>query len=204
MPISLHQPVICPVLIGRTPDLAVLHLCIEQVRSGKGQVALLCGEAGIGKSRLVAEIKTSATRQGFQYLQGNCFPTDFSCPYAPLLDLLHSAFLTSRAAIEALVGPFVRELAPLLPDLVSVPLDLAPLPPLEPEQEKRRLFAALTQLFLNQAAKQPALLIVEDLHWSDDTSLEFLHYLARRCITHPLLVLLTYRSDEVRSTLSHW
>src|SRR5260370_17587725 len=95
MPISLHQPVICPVLIGRTPDLAVLHLCIEQVRSGKGQVALLCGEAGIGKSRLLAEIKTSATRQGFQYLQGICFPTDFSCPSAPLLNLFHSASLTS-------------------------------------------------------------------------------------------------------------
>src|SRR5216683_6833185 len=143
MPISLHQPVICPVLIGRTPDLALLQLCIEQVKSGKGQVALLCGEAGIGKSRLVAEIKSEAFAQGFQLLQGNCFPTDRSCPYAPLLDLLRFFFLaSSTATVEALVGPYARELAPLLPDVVHLFPDLSvlpPLPSLDPEQEKRRL-----------------------------------------------------------------
>ncbi len=68
----------------------------------------------------------------------------------------------------------------------------------DPEQEKHRLFAALTQFFTGQAMKQPVLLIIEDIHWSDDTSLEFLYYLARRCSAHPLLLLLTYRSDEVR------
>src|SRR5207249_6325160 len=80
----------------------------------------------------------------------------------------------------------------------------SPLPPLAPEQEKRRLFAALAQLFLRQATQHPALLIVEDLHWSDETSLDFLHYLSRRCTAAPLLVLLTYRSDEVHPGLSHF
>ena len=103
MKASFHQPVVCPVLIGRTPDLALLQLSLEQVKSGKGQVALLCGEAGIGKSRLVAELKNEAFAQGFQLLQGNCFPTDRSFPYAPLLDLLRSIFLTSfTAQIESL------------------------------------------------------------------------------------------------------
>jgi DNA-binding CsgD family transcriptional regulator len=208
MTVSLNKPVVCPVLIGRTSDLALLQLSLEQVKSGKGQVALLCGEAGIGKSRLVAEIKTEAFAQGFQLLQGNCFPTDRSCPYAPLLDLLRSFFLASSTAqVEALVGPFAREFAPLLPDVVQALPGLSvlpPLPSLDPEQEKRRLFAALAHVFLSQAAEQPLLLIIEDVHWSDDTSLEFLQYFARRCATQPLLVLLTYRSDEVRPTLSHW
>src|SRR5207248_7660270 len=66
------------------------------------------------------------------------------------------------------------------------------------------LFAALAQLFLHQATTHPVLLIVEDLHWSDQTSLDFLHYLARRCVASPLLVLLTYRSDEVHPSLSHF
>jgi predicted ATPase len=57
---------------------------------------------------------------------------------------------------------------------------------------------------MRQALKQPVLLIVEDMHWSDDTSLEYIHYLARRCAAHPLLVLLTYRSDEVRPRLRQW
>jgi len=208
MTVSFNKPVVCPVLIGRTPDLAALLKCMEQAQCGRGQVALLCGEAGIGKSRLVAEIKTSATRQGFQCLQGNCFSTDFSCPYAPLLDVLRSVFLhTTTAQLAIDVAPFVRELSPLFPEFTQLFPELATLPllpSLDPEQEKRRLFAALTQYFLNRAATCPLLLIVEDLHWSDETSLEFLHYLARRCVTHPLLVLLTYRSDEVRSSLRHW
>ena len=181
MKASLHTPVVCPVLIGRTPDLALLQLSIEQVKDGKGQVALLCGEAGIGKSRLVTEIKTEAFAQGFQVLQGNCYPTDRSFPYAPLLDLLRSFFLASSPAqVEALVGPYAREFAPLLPDVVHLFPDLTVLPPLpsfEPEQEKRRLFAAMAHVFLSQAAERPLLLVVEDVHWSDDTSLEFLQYL---------------------------
>ncbi len=173
MKASLNRPVVCPVLIGRSPDLAVLSLLIEQAKGRRGQVALLCGEAGIGKSRLVAELKTEAFAQGFQLLQGNCFPTDRSCPYAPLLDLLRSIFLNSSTAqVEALVGPFAREFAPLLPDVIHLFPDLTvlpPLPSLDPEQEKRRLFAALAHFFMSQAAEQPLLLVVEDLHWSDDT-----------------------------------
>jgi DNA-binding CsgD family transcriptional regulator len=208
MTVSFTKPVVCPILIGRTPDLAALHLLAERAKSGQGQVALLSGEAGIGKSRLVTELKTSATAQGFQLLQGNCFPTDFSCPYAPLLDLLRSVFITSSTAkIASDVGPIAREFAPLLPDVVQKLPDLTvppPLPSLDPEQEKRRLFATLAHFFLSQAAHHPLLLIVEDLHWSDETSLEFLHYLARRCTAYPLLVLLTYRSDEVHPSLSHF
>ena len=174
----------------------------------RGRLSLLCGEAGIGKSRLVTEIQTEAFAQGFQLLQGNSYPTDRSFPYAPLLDLLRSIFLASSPAqIAALVGPYARELAPLLPDVVHLFSDLTVLPPfpsIDPEQEKRRLFAALAHFFLSQAAEQPLLLVVEDLHWSDDTSLEFLQYFVRRCATQPLFILLTYRSDEVRPTLSHW
>ena len=63
MTVPFHQPFVCPVLIGRTSDFARLQLSLEQVKSGKGQVALLCGEAGIGKSRLITELKTEACSQ---------------------------------------------------------------------------------------------------------------------------------------------
>src|SRR5579863_1217362 len=201
-------PIICPVLIGRATDLATLHLLIDQAKGGRGSMALISGEAGIGKSRLVTEAKTYAAAQGFLLLQGNCFPTDLSYPYAPLLDLLRAApashFLA--AAITSDLAPFVRELHHLLPDVVSLPSDLAPQPISEsdPEQQKRRLFTALAQFFAGQVTKQPVLLVIEDIHWSDDTSLEFLHSLARRCAASSLLVLLTYRSDEVQPGLSHF
>src|SRR5713101_3725785 len=207
MTVSFTKPVVCPKIIGRISELAALRLLVEQAKGGQGQIALIAGEVGIGKSRLTAEIKIYATTQGFQLLQGNCFPTDLSCPYAPLLDLLRSVFITSSTTkIASDVGPIAREFAPLLPDVVQMLPDLTVLPllPRDPEQEKRRLFAALAQLFLRPTTKQPALLIVEDLHWSDQTSLEFLHFLARRCTASPLLVLLTYRSDEVQPGLSHF
>src|SRR6266480_1182305 len=208
MQVPFNKPIVCPVVVGRTPDLAALYLLIDSTKSGLGQVALLSGEAGIGKTRLVKEAKAYATAQDFLVVQGNCFPTDLTYPYAPLLDLLRFLFSNpDMAAISAELKPFERDLYQLLPEVVFLVPDLSAtsaLIPVEPEQEKRRIFAALVQFFTTLAAKQPVLLIVEDLHWSDDTSLEFLHYLARRCAAHPLLVLLTYRSDEVLPSLSHF
>ena len=86
-----NQPISSPVLIGRQREVAILQSLIDQVRQGRGQVLLLSGEAGIGKSRLLAEGKRQASEQGFLVLQGSCFPTDRSAPYAPLLDLLSAS-----------------------------------------------------------------------------------------------------------------
>ncbi len=204
MEITFETPVVCPVVIGRTSELAGLRSRLARVKSGVGQVMVLSGEAGIGKSRLVAETKAVATAEGFLVLQGSCFPTDQSCPYAPLLDLLRSFLATdARARIIAELGPLTAAFFPLLPDLLPQPLEHPLLPPLDAEQEKRRLFAGLTRVFTSQADTAPLLLVVEDLHWSDDTSLEFLHYLARRCASHQFLLLLTYRNEEVHPGLQH-
>ncbi len=189
----------CPVFIGRVPERDVLYRLIDRTRSGQGRVALVCGEAGIGKSRLVAEVKAYAAAQDFLLLQGSCFQMDSSYPYAPLLDLLRASAAPTPLAADP--GPIVLEFARLLPELavpLTVPLP-APLP--DPEQEKRRLFAALTRFFKERTGQQPVLLIIEDLHWCDDISLEFLQSLARSCVAQPLLLLMTYRSDEVQPGL---
>ena len=115
-----NQPIRSPVLIGREREVATLQTLIEQARQGRGQVLLLSGEAGIGKSRLLAEGKRQAGEQGFLVLQGNCFPPDRSAPYAPLLDLLSSSqtqdlFFSSPAEPE----PLARELARLFPGLLD-------------------------------------------------------------------------------------
>lgn len=198
---------LCPVLIGRTDVLATLRSLTDQVKNGNGSVALVSGEAGIGKSRLVAEVTTYAAAQGFLLVQGRCFPTDLSCPYAPLLDLLHFCVTShivapAAPAVEALAQVFL----PVLPEMSQVlaaRVPSAPLPPLDGEPEKRRRFETLAHFLTHQTLAHPLLLVVEDLHWSDDTSLEFLHYLARRCSAHSLLLLLTYRSDEVHPGLGH-
>ncbi|MGH2494891.1 MAG: helix-turn-helix transcriptional regulator [Ktedonobacteraceae bacterium] len=208
MTAPFQKSVVCPVLIDRINDLATLQALIDQAKSGIGQVVLLSGEAGIGKSRLVAEIKTSAAAHDFLLVQGSCFPTDHAIPYAPLLDFLRSYLVGHSLAMPApAVQKVMQAFLPLMPYAGHLlpgfpPMSL--LPSLDPEQEKRRRFEILADFLTLQAVEQPVFLIVEDLHWSDDTSLEFLHYLARRCSAYSLLLLLTYRNDEVRPSLSHF
>src|SRR5690349_18488587 len=139
MTASFHKLIVCPVLIDRVDELAILHVLIDQANSGRGHVVLLSGEAGIGKSRLVAETKAYAAAQDFLLLQGNCFQADLSSPYAPLIDLLRfSAATQLTATIASDLAPFARELHQLVPDIVLLPPDPVSLSSLDPEQEKHR------------------------------------------------------------------
>lgn len=199
---------ICPTLVGRQFDLTALHMLMDRKSSGQGQAILISGEAGIGKSRLVAEAKTSAVQRGFLILEGHCFQTDSSFPYAPLLDLFRSYFSQyTPTSLADNMHSFVSTLSRLLPELALLFPNLATFPPplsVDPEEEKRRLFAAMTHFLTEQAAQHPVLLVVEDVHWCDSLSLDFLLHLARRCLHVPLLLLVTYRSDELHPQLRQW
>ncbi|MBK9713444.1 MAG: AAA family ATPase [Kouleothrix sp.] len=196
---SLAQPMVCPVLVGRGPALAVLDRMIDRMSTARAQVLLISGEAGIGKSRLVGEIRPRAAARAATLLQGACFPQDRSCPFAPVLDMVRAHFADRADAL----APFAGALYPLLPDLAPYPVDLAPSRGDEAAQEQRRLFAALARLILHDAADRPVVLIMEDLHWSDPTSLDFLLFLVRQAAALPLLIVGTYRSDEVGADLRH-
>jgi DNA-binding CsgD family transcriptional regulator/tetratricopeptide (TPR) repeat protein len=205
MSIMSNKPISSPVLIGREREIATFQSLIDQVKQGHGQVLLLSGEAGIGKSRLLAEGKRQASSQGFLVLQGTCFPTDRSSPYAPLLDLFSSSHTQELLSLSPInPEPRARELARLFPDLLDHASSASSASASEPEQDKRRLFVALTRFFTGLADTQPVLLTVEDVHWSDETSLEFLHHLVRSSARHPLLLVLTYRHDEMHAELRHW
>ena len=204
--------IVCPVLIGRTSHLDTLTSLMEQACGGHGQTVLIAGEAGIGKSRLVAEAVTGLRPSQAQaanptalILQGRCFEPDSILPYAPLLDMLRT-FFASRSPddIATSLGPTAPELVKLLPELAILLPGLAPSPTIEPEQEKRRLYQSLIHFFTRLSVTQPLFIIIDDVHWSDDTSLQFLLYLARRIASQRVLLLLTYRSEEVRPALTRF
>jgi DNA-binding CsgD family transcriptional regulator/Tfp pilus assembly protein PilF len=199
---SISAPVICPITIGRAHERDALYLLIRRAKSGQGQVVQVSGEAGIGKSRLVAEVKIRADSEDFSLLQGNCFQMDSSYPYAPLLDMLRTLVAANPQTETA--DPIFLEFARLLPELLSSSTHELSTPLPDPEQEKRRLFAALIRFFKERASQQPVLLVIEDLHWCDDISLEFLLSLARSSVALPLLLMMTYRNDEIQPGLQHF
>jgi DNA-binding CsgD family transcriptional regulator len=120
-----------------------------------------------------------------------------------LLDLLRAQITIGTLPI-AMVDRFAHELAPLLPDLVAPPHDPQPTPITDQAQQQRRLFAALEHCLTRCCAPQPMMLIVEDLHWSDEGTLDFLLHMLRRPSSELILLVGTYRSDEIGSQLRHW
>ncbi len=158
MELPTNKPVVCPTIVGRATEIAALHVIVHEVEEGQSRIVLLSGEAGIGKSCLVAEIETEADSRGFVVLQGNCFQRDLTSPYSPLLDLLRLYFANQPSEVrEAELQPFAQELLPVLPDLVTPTPAPAMLPTSGPEQEKRRLYVTLTTILTKQAAGHPLL-----------------------------------------------
>jgi DNA-binding CsgD family transcriptional regulator len=136
-------------------------------------------------------------------LQGRCFEPDRVLPYAPLLDLQRS-WLAGHALHEItdMLADQAAELARLLPELAAQLPSSLPNPPSDSEQEQRRRVQALVQVFTRLAARQPLVFIIEDLHWSDEASLDLLLALARSAPAHHILLLLTYRNDELSPPLA--
>jgi DNA-binding CsgD family transcriptional regulator len=197
--------VLCPVMIGRTQPIAIVNRCLDRLRESKGHTLLIAGEAGIGKSRFVAEVRTRAATQGMQTLQGNCFEPDSAFPYAPLIDLLRTMLDGQTSAeIAGRLGAAAPQLAKILPEITFWLPDIVLAPVTDPEQEKRRLFHALAQVIVQRADAQPMVLVIEDMHWCDDISREFLLFFARHITTQPTLLLLTLRSDEISPGLGHF
>ncbi|HLJ81534.1 MAG TPA: AAA family ATPase, partial [Ktedonobacterales bacterium] len=198
-------PVRCPLLVGRAAHLEALRRLLDAANGRNGQMALISGEAGVGKSRLTAEIAAKAMTEGFFVLQGRCFEQDASSPYAPLIDLLRSQFAShTLPARVADLEPAARELLLLLPGIFPPPRDLVMEPAIDPEAHQQRLVAALSHHLFGLADHQPLLLVLEDLQWSDDASLEILLHLTRLSTARPICLLATYRSDDAGTRLQHW
>ncbi|MGE3267788.1 MAG: helix-turn-helix transcriptional regulator [Chloroflexota bacterium] len=203
----LDRPVICPVLIGRAPYVETLDRYLDLAADHQGQTLLVAGEAGVGKSRLAADARQRAASRGMAVLEGCCFESHRSVPYAPLIDLLRAAaraeqpFGSWTQQLAESIGPGARELARILPELGQHVAGAATATE-QPEQERHRLFRVLVDGICRLAADRPALVIVEDAHWSDDASLDFLEDLARQVPTLPMLLLVTYRDDEVSRAVS--
>lgn len=193
-----HLRIPCPRFIGREAELLWLSERQEEARRGRGDLVFIAGEAGIGKSRLMAELVLRAQQTESRVLEGKCSLFESALPYAPFVEafrgLLHAR---TPAQIAKLLGPHAPEVAKILPELVALLPELKHNPPLSPVEEKSRLFECLYLVLRRVAADAPLILSIEDVHWADPASLEFMHFLARRLRRDRWLMLATYRPEEL-------
>ena len=110
-------PIVSPLLVARDAHVAAIRRCVDDVVRGAGQAVMIAGEAGIGKSRLLAASVADAEARGVRVLIGHCFEPDRSLPYAPILDLLRTFLLRRPAEAETALGEAAPELIRVMPDL---------------------------------------------------------------------------------------
>ena len=188
-------------LVDRVDEMTLLKEAVDRAVHGEGGVVFLGGEAGVGKTRLAKEVRTYAHSQGVQVLYGSCstlFRMDGVPPYVLWCEVIRDYLdNTSLEQLYRVIGFYPAEVAKLVPELVE---KLSAIPksfPISPEQEQNRLFEAVSQFITNVARETPLLVILDDLQWTDPSSLLLLHYLARGAQKTPLLLLGAYRSTEI-------
>ena len=198
---DITKPLPIP-MIGRTQELDSLIYHWQQTLSGEGRNIIVVGEAGIGKSRLTAElaeqINTTCT-----WLECRCLYENRNRPLRPIIELLEQRLADyakdSNSALLQLLGEYGFDLSttvPLFADFLAIPLP-EPYKPLDvsPQRGKELLMECLIELLLAIADQRPTLLLLEDLHWADPSTLEFFSLLVDQLSDVPLLTLLTTRPE---------
>jgi class 3 adenylate cyclase/predicted ATPase len=194
-------------LVDRERELELLLERWERAKEGLGQVVVLSGEAGIGKSRLVRAVQDRLEGEPYTPLECRCSPYAQQSALYPVINLGRRLLRWQRdeapdvtlGKLEAALAPYdvsLPEVVPLLASLLSLPLsDRYTLPQFTPQRQKQKTLETILALLLAHAAQQPALFIVEDLQWADPSTLELLTLFADQRPTARLLTLLTCRPE---------
>ena len=181
--------------MGRSGELAELEFALDEAVAGRARIAFVAGDAGVGKTRLVSEFAARARARGIRVLSGDCVDLGGGeLPYAPIVAVLRS-LARDRDPVLDEIPEFVRtELATLLPELGD---DGRVAAHSADESGQGRLFEALLWLLDRIAQDAPAVVALEDLHWADQATRSFLAFLGRNLGNERVLVVSTYRADEL-------
>jgi DNA-binding CsgD family transcriptional regulator/tetratricopeptide (TPR) repeat protein len=176
--------------VGRAGELAELRAALRDAADSRPSLALVGGESGVGKSRLADELKRHARESGARVLSGDCVELgDDELPYAPLLSALRPLVREGDPALDALAPPLRSALDAILPGLGRGDTT--------GEATQSRVFEALLSLVESLAEPGPVVLAIEDLHWADSSTRSFIGFLSRTICNERLLIVGTYRSDEL-------
>ncbi|GAA0360858.1 LuxR family transcriptional regulator [Microbispora corallina] len=194
---DMTRRAVSPVFVGRDAELETLGEAYDQARKQATAAVLIGGEAGVGKTRLVSRFAEQAEQDGAHVLVGGCVELSAEgLAYAPFTAALRQLVReTSAAEVAALLPDGAgRDLARLLPEFGEPSGDG------ESESARARLFELILTLLERLAERRPVVLIIEDLHWADRSSRDLIAFLSRNLRTAPVLMVMTYRSDELHRT----
>jgi len=188
-------------LIDRVEEMAVLREAVDRAVHCEGGVVFVCGEAGIGKTRLAKELGAYARLRGMQVLSGRC-PASFRMDGIPPYVLWKEAIKNyledcTLEQLHRVIGHYPAEVSKLVPELEQKLRTIPQSLPISSEHERDRLFEAVSQLFTNISKETPLLVVLDDLQWTDQSSLLLLHYLTRGVYRESLLLLGAYRDTYV-------
>jgi class 3 adenylate cyclase/tetratricopeptide (TPR) repeat protein len=189
--------------VARDAERASLRRLVDDALVGRGGLALVVGEPGVGKSRLVAEIGDEAQARGMRVLIGHCVEMSGAAPYLPYVEIIEQAINNPRSplALREALGDVAAEIARIAPALRRAFPDIPPPIELPPELARRYVWNSFGEFVGRAAQGQPLLLVLEDLHWADESTAQLTEYLAPLLPEMPVLVLGTCRDVEV--DLSH-
>ena len=192
-------------LVGRDEEIAMLMRRWERARQGDGQLVMMVGEPGLGKSRLIEEFHARLSDVQHTWVEWSCSQLLQNTPLHPVAEWGRRRFGGADLPAERQLSDLENTLAlmkldpaenvPLLAPLLDVPVPPERRPTLAPEELRRRQLAALTNYVMAGARAQPVVLTLEDLHWADPTTLDVLRGIAERGALAPLFVLLTARPE---------
>lgn len=184
-------------LVGRANEWGLLVGLLARLTSGSGHVALIEGEPGIGKSRLMLELEDYCAKRSLRSLGTRCYEIERAMAYQPVIELVGKALdLADDEVLRTLAPVSLAEIAALVPavaERVAVPALSADFP----EARKARLFRAVVQLLDALAAGRQLVVMIDDLQWADDASAQFVHYLARQASRRPMLLVCAYRDEDL-------
>ena len=184
--------------VGCQREMGELTAAMDDALFGRGRLVMLSGEPGIGKTRTAQELASYACQQGAQVLWGRCYEEEGAPPYWPWVQSIRSYLQQADSEqLTSEMGPGAADIAEIVSTIREKQPDLEPPPTLEPEQARFRLFDSITSFWKNTARSQPTVLILDDLHWADRSSLLLLEFLVQEIETSPLLLLGTYRDLQV-------
>jgi len=197
-PTPVYRPMgphpLSPVIVGRIDELARLDAALENAREGAGRMVVLVGNAGVGKTRLATEAVQRADGRGMTILRGSCSAAELALPYLPLAESIGN-FISNvdLTEIRKQLGYNSREVARLFPQLAENPQAATR----DAASEAVRLYEALLALLRLGSEPHGMLLLVEDLHWADPSTLAALDYFSRRIQASRILVLATVRREDL-------